>query len=383
MWAPKLMRTESTRLGSVRVQQRCGHRSDCCRRIRCWFELVSLRSCLLGSSSRSLLLHQIHKSIIRFALLLFGLPAQFLRASPGGILFQRSLRFSNAGKAGFTASELRWDVLFSLFNAQPLVFLLVDRARSLQQFFDLERQPLLLLGHPLVGHRLVLARVRLHLRAIECDVSEPHQTCFLAKLQDFEEERFQCLQVDQPKLVDRREVGMTFSSQHPEWNVLVGRPRDPPRRIDAGAVGVQKQRDHHSRRVRSLASRVLGLDRDLDRAQLYLIDDVQDEVREMIFWEPLERGRREQERLSRSPRTVLLRHEGSLLPDGTSLWHRKRRLTPHLLEAPTRQRAEGPSRQSQAQARCREAHAPHQVDERTPGCMIATGTGTGTGTGLA
>ncbi len=97
-----------------------------------WFELVSLRSCLLGSSSRSLLLHPIHKSIIRFALLLFGLPAQFLRASPGGILFQRSLRFSNAGKAGFTASELRWDVLFSLFNAQPLVFLLVDRARSLQ-----------------------------------------------------------------------------------------------------------------------------------------------------------------------------------------------------------------------------------------------------------
>ena len=88
-----------------------------------WFELVSLRSCLLGSSSRSLLLHPIHKSIIRFALLLFGLPAQFLRASPGGILFQRSLRFSNAGKAGFTASELRWDVLFSLFNAQPLVFL--------------------------------------------------------------------------------------------------------------------------------------------------------------------------------------------------------------------------------------------------------------------
>ena len=183
------------------------------------------------------------------------------------------------------------------------------RARSLQQFFDLERQPLLLLGHPLVGHRLVLARVRLHLRAIECDVSEPHQTCFLAKLQDFEEERFQCLQVDEPKLVDRREVGMTFSSQHPEWNVFVGRPRDPPRRIDAGAVGVQKQRDHHSRRVRSLASRVLGLDRDLDRAQLYLIDDVQDEVREMIFSEPLERGRREQERLSRSPRTVLLRHE--------------------------------------------------------------------------
>ncbi len=59
----------------------------------------------LGSSSRSLLLHPIHKSIIRFALLLFGLPAQFLRASPGGILFQRSLRFSNAGKAGFTASE--------------------------------------------------------------------------------------------------------------------------------------------------------------------------------------------------------------------------------------------------------------------------------------
>ncbi len=222
------------------------------------FELVSLRSCLLGSSSRSLLLHPIHQSIIRFALLLFGLPAQFLRASPGGILFQqRSLRFSNAGKAGFTASELRWDVLFSLFNAQPLVFLLVDRARSLQQFFDLERQPLLLLVHPLVGHRLVLARVRLHLRAIECDVSEPHQTCFLAKLQDFEEERFQCLQVDQPKLVDRREVGMTFSSQHPEWNVFVGRPRDPPRRIDAGAVGVQKQRDHHSRRVRSLASRVL------------------------------------------------------------------------------------------------------------------------------
>ncbi len=274
-----------------------------------WFELVSLRSCLLGSSSRSLLLHPIHKSIIRFALLLFGLPAQFLRASPGGILFQRSLRFSNAGKAGFTASELRWDVLFSLFNAQPLVFLLVDRARSLQQLFDLERQPLLFLGHPVVGHRLVLARVRLHLRAIECDVSEPHQTCFLAKLQDFEEERFQCLQVDQPKLVDRREVGMTFSSQHPEWNVFVGRPRDPPRRIDAGAVGVQKQRDHHSRRVRSLASRVLGLDRDLDRAQLYLIDDVQDEVREMIFWEPLERGRREQERLSRSPRTVLLRHE--------------------------------------------------------------------------
>ncbi len=152
-----------------------------------WFELVSLRSCLLGSSSRSLLLHPIHKSIIRFALLLFGLPAQFLRASPGGILFQRSLRFSNAGKAGFTASELRWDVLFSLFNAQPLVFLLVDRARSLQQFFDLERQPLLLLGHPLVGHRLVLARVRLHLRAIECDVSEPHQTCFLAKLQDFDQ----------------------------------------------------------------------------------------------------------------------------------------------------------------------------------------------------
>src|SRR5688572_185254 len=41
-----------------------------------WFELVSLRSCLLRSSSRSLLLHQIHCSIIRLALLLVGSPAR-------------------------------------------------------------------------------------------------------------------------------------------------------------------------------------------------------------------------------------------------------------------------------------------------------------------
>ncbi len=317
-------------------------------------------------------------------------------------------------------SELRWDVLFSLFNAQPLVFLLVDRARSLQQFFDLERQPLLLLGHPLVGHRLVLARVRLHLRAIECDVSEPHQTCFLAKLQDFEEERFQCLQVDQPKLVDRREVGMTFSSQHPEWNVFVGRPRDPPESKN----GIASPRNHgiKSRRRSRSAQRSIPDETtsknscwskwtsyrklacmvtfDHEKLEVYQLAVEYADIAEEIAQELQPGHAHVRDQLRRASDSIVnytakgagefnppekARFYRSLLPDGTSLWHRKRRLTPHLLEAPTRQRAEAPSRQSQAQALCRDAHAPHQVDERTPGCMIAIGTGTGTRTrtGLA
>ena len=85
-----------------------------------------------------------------------------------------------------------------------------------------------LLLHSLVTHRLVLRRVRLHLRPIERNGTKLHQTGLAAQLQHLHKQLSQHIKVHSPKLAHRGMVRVQPSGDHAEGHVLVGLPLDLP-----------------------------------------------------------------------------------------------------------------------------------------------------------
>src|SRR5690606_29419301 len=114
--------------------------------------------------------------------------------------------------------------------AQARVIDLVLLLTACEQGLDLRSQPLLLLHHAAVAHRLVLARVRLDLAAVERDVPELRKPGAPADLDDLDEQRGDSVQVDSAEVGDRREVGMLVPGEVPERYVLVGLALDLARR---------------------------------------------------------------------------------------------------------------------------------------------------------
>ena len=60
--------------------------------------------------------------------------------------------------------------------APTLVFFGVHHPRLRQQRLDLRLQASPLFAHPLIAHRLALARVRAHLRPVDRELAEPRQS---------------------------------------------------------------------------------------------------------------------------------------------------------------------------------------------------------------
>ena len=143
--------------------------------------------------------------------------------------------------------------LVAALVAVELVLLLIGRLRGFKPAVDLGLQLRFPLLHALVAHRLVLGRVGLDLGAVQRHVPELHQSRLRGKLQHLHEQRRQRLQMPSAELRDGAEVRRVARHDHHEVRPLNRRPGDPPRRVDAARVAMQKQRRHHARIERWLA----------------------------------------------------------------------------------------------------------------------------------
>jgi hypothetical protein len=86
-------------------------------------------------------------------------------------LLERCLRFADPAQPTLPKLKLRVDLVSRLAWSVLGVFLRVGFLSTPHQGLDLRLEALLLFLHPAVAHRLVLARIRLHLRAVERDVA--------------------------------------------------------------------------------------------------------------------------------------------------------------------------------------------------------------------
>ena len=110
------------------------------------------------------------------------------------------------------------------------------------------------LFHALVAHRFVLRRIGFDLGAIERHMPELHQAGRLAQLQNLPEQFAERLQVTLAEIRDGAEIRCVERYNAHEINALAARLGDPPRGVDAAAVGIQQQRRHHGGIIRRLAT---------------------------------------------------------------------------------------------------------------------------------
>ena len=116
------------------------------------------------------------------------------------------------------------------------------------------------------------------------------------------------VEVAAAKLADSGMVWVLPAGDHAKRDVFVGGPFDASRRKHADAVGVQQQRHHHKRRIGFFAPGVLGVDGPKDRTEVELRGDVENEVGEVPFGQPVVRGGGQQMQLVDVPGFVRL-HE--------------------------------------------------------------------------
>src|SRR4029077_11957753 len=225
-----------------------------------------------------------------------------------GLLFERRFRFANALLAVQATLKLSRQVLGPLPAPVLVVLALVGFIRSKQQRLDLRGQTLVFFFHPPVAHRLVFARVGLHLGAVQRDMPQGAQSCSSTQLEHLNEQARQRIAVLEAERVDRRKVGVLPTRQNAKRYVLVGGALHFARREHPHAVRVQKQRGHHSRRVPTSPPTVLALDGGLDGRHVQLPHQLQHEVRKMTLRQPPHRGWRQQEGLLRRPRPILFGH---------------------------------------------------------------------------
>ena len=171
----------------------------------------------------------------------------------------------------------------------------------------------LFVAHPSVTHRLVLARIGLHLRPIHRQRPELDDARFAGDRHDLHEQRLERRQVLLPKLRDRSVRRKIARRQHAIRDILFQLPRDPTRRKRPGGIRVHQHRHHHLRIERLIAAPIPLVGR-VERLQIQRGDRVGDEERQMAFGEPVARRRREQQRLIGRTRTKCRRHTSLYVP---------------------------------------------------------------------
>ena len=94
--------------------------------------------------------------------------------------------------------------------------------------------------HPAVAHRLVFGGVGLEFRSVERDVAEFDESCFLADLQDLNEESGEGFKVSAAEFGDSVVVGMLVGGDDAKGNLLVSGLLDLSRTRQPNAVGVKQ-----------------------------------------------------------------------------------------------------------------------------------------------
>ena len=159
----------------------------------------------------------------------------------------------------------------------------------------------------------------MHLRPINCKHPNSAQTGIRAQRQDLAKQARDRVLMALTKPCDRRVIRTLVRSDHPERNVLDALALNHPCRALPTTVGVEQQRDHHSRLVRRPANTIHVI-RPVKRVQIHLLHRLQHEPREMVLRQPIPQIRRQQQLLITITRNEVPGHSGIVLnpPDTTN-----------------------------------------------------------------
>ena len=188
-----------------------------------------------------------------------------------------------------------------------LIFFGVHRPRLPQQRLDLRLQANLLLAHPLIAHRLALARVRSYLRPVDRQLAEPRQSHLARHPHHLHKQLAELPQMSASELAHRAMLREVARREHPKRHILLQLPRHRARGERARRVGIDQHLDHHRRLVRGVAPTV-PLVRRIERRQVQCINHVADVVSEVTRGNPLLQVRRQKQGLVRLVATIRGRH---------------------------------------------------------------------------
>src|ERR1017187_4673695 len=222
-------------------------------------------------------------------------------------LLKHFLGFLDLGQPSLASPQFLRQLVASL-AAVLTIFLLVGGLGLLQQLLHFFLQLRLLLLHPAVAHRLVLAGVGLQLRSVQRHPAQLDRAALQRHRQDLLKQFLQRGDVNLTKVRDRPEVRLVARRQHFERDVFLQPLLYPTRTEHPRAVAVYQQLRHQLWIVRRLPPLLL-LVHPVDGRQIQLVDDITDEVHQVVFLQPGAEARRQQQ--------VLLRNVGPV-----ALWHK-------------------------------------------------------------
>src|SRR5450759_2314809 len=163
-------------------------------------------------------------------------------------LRRRETRLARIREAGLPAAELGRQLISSCV-AVAGVLGRVDRLGLGEDRRHLGCEGDLALGHPAVAHRLVLARVRLELRAVDRDPPELRESGRLAQPEGGQEEALERREVTAPELGARLVVGTGLPGEKHEANVGGEALLELARARHPGRVAVEEDLEHEPRVV--------------------------------------------------------------------------------------------------------------------------------------
>ena len=152
-------------------------------------------------------------------------------------LLQDFLGFFDPGQPGLAPSQFLRQLVAPL-AAVLAIFCLIGGLGPLQQLLHFFLQLLLLLFHPAVAHRLVLAGVGLQLRPVQRYPAQFDRPALQRHRQDLLEQVLERFDVDLAKVRDGPEVWLVARRQHLEGDVLLQPLLNPTRTEHSRAVAV-------------------------------------------------------------------------------------------------------------------------------------------------
>ncbi len=89
---------------------------------------------------------------------------------------------------------------------------------------------------------------------------------------------------------------MLIGAEQPERNLLIRRPLDPTRRRHPHAIRVKQKPRHHRRMIRWLPA-ARAIISTVNRAKVQLLDHLTDNMRQVVFRQPIAKRERKQKLL--------------------------------------------------------------------------------------
>src|ERR1019366_740198 len=161
-------------------------------------------------------------------------------------------------------------------------------------------------------HRLVLAGVRLDLGSVDRHMAQLHQSSFRTQQQSLHEQARERIQMTGAELGDGGVVRVLIAGKITEGHVLEGARLNLARTVDAPRIAVQKQTDHHLRRIGRLPAAILVLIGLVDRAQIQRRNYIQKKAGQVALGKPIVKRWGKQQRLVDRVGNEVLAHGSNL-----------------------------------------------------------------------